>query len=271
MAKSIHQSDGKDTASLAPTPPKKRKTIHQDYFWEFIENQSEKSILAEEEETVRGMSEAHYKLAAISSFCLASKVYQSGNGIHPPYAFAQLTQNQFSAKQIDDMELCILKILNFRVHVPTSLRFVQEMLPLLITDVVGNGGSRFALDSRPWSPRDTLEASIYSKARHFVLYASSYAATDFDPIISATSSKIALAAIMEAAIKVYYKKKLLGQQHAFYERLRSLEGILPYDEEVLTIQKCLAKLRRLSNRRVLSRQDSPASVDDSTLGESKVS
>ena len=113
MAKGTHQSDGKDTASLAPTPPKKRKAIHQDYFWEFIENQSEKSVSAEEEETVRGMSEVHYKLAAISSFYLASKVYQSGNGIHPSYAFAQLTQNQFSAKQIDDIELCIVKILNF--------------------------------------------------------------------------------------------------------------------------------------------------------------
>ena len=161
------------------------------------------------------------------------------------------------------MESYLLNIvLEYRVHTPTSLRCIQEILPLLITKV-----ERYANDSSAWEPQNHVEESIYMHAQMFAKLGSFCDASNYPVIVSATPSKIALAAVVEASDRVYFKEKLIVEQHFFHQRLFSLhvDG-LAYDAEVREIQKCLVELRRL-NKLKGSRDGSPATVNESLAEE----
>lgn len=116
----------------SPSPPKRRRSNHphQDDFWEFVEDRSRRRREEDlREEAVRRFEETHYRLAALASFYVAGKIHQSSTAILSPSEFARFVRHRFSARQVEVMEIRILCALGFRVHPPTALRFVQELMP----------------------------------------------------------------------------------------------------------------------------------------------
>ena len=260
------QSNAYDT-SVTPSPKKKRKMFNcynnrddDDYLYEYVENlnRQDDEDKAEEVQSVHGIDNKQYQLAAFTSLYLATKLFQSSPYIITSSHFSYLSR-EFSKSQIECMESYILNMLEYKVHTPTSLRCIQEILPLLITKEV----ERYANDSSAWEPQDYIEESIYKNAQMFAKLASFCDASNYPVIVSSTPSKIALAAIVEASDRVYFKEKLIVEQHFFHQRLFSLhvDG-LSYDAEVRDIQTCLVELRRL-NKLKGSRDGSPATVNES--------
>ena len=259
--------------SVTPSPKKKRKLFNcynnrddDDYLYEYVENligqEEDDEDKAEEVQSVHGIDNKEYQLAAITSLYLATKLFQSSPYIMTSSQFSYLSR-EFSKSQIECMESYLLNIvLEYRVHTPTSLRCIQEILPLLITKV-----ERYANDSSAWEPQNHVEESIYMHAQMFAKLGSFCDASNYPVIVSATPSKIALAAVVEASDRVYFKEKLIVEQHFFHQRLFSLhvDG-LAYDAEVREIQKCLVELRRL-NKLKGSRDGSPATVNESLAEE----
>ena len=259
--------------SVTPSPKKKRKLSNcynnrdnDDYLYEYVENligqEEDDEDKAEEVQSVHGIDNKEYQLAAITSLYLATKLFQSSPYIITSSQFSYLSR-EFSKSQIECMESYLLNIvLEYRVHTPTSLRCIQEILPLLINKV-----GRYANDSSAWEPQNHVEESIYLNAQMFAKLGNFCDASNYPVIVSAAPSKIALAAIVEASDRVYFKEKLIVEQHFFYQRLFSLQvDGLAYDAEVREIQKCLVELRRLNELRG-SRDGSPATVNKSLAEE----
>jgi len=203
------------------------------------------------QEEVSAIGCRQYKLAAITSLYLATKVYESGNLIICAKGFSKISK-EYTATEIEEMELDILSTIGVQINTPTSLRFIQELLPLLITRACDK---KFAYDSMPWLPQDVIEKSIYLGANYFASLASICDATDNPLLVSSLPSQVALAAIVEAADRVFYNKKLLSQQHIFHQRLFSMTEI-QYNKEVRDIQKVLVDLKRLNE------QEDNSSVED---------
>ena len=131
------------------------------------------------------------------------------------------------------------------------------MLPLLVTDEQSNP---FALDSSPWIPQRDADKSIYFCANYLAQLACC-GAYKYPNIASAKPSQIALASIVESAGRILYNEKKLLDLHEFEHRLYS-QGIIPYDSEVQSIQKCLVELKRLNEGKVdpAKRGASPTTV-----------
>ena len=273
------------SSSLDPTPPKKRKISHHDdhddddYLLEYIGNNSQQKQFGEE--TVRGILGTHYMLACITSLYLATKLFQplqTNSRLNSPSCFTTL-YDSISVCNIEKMELHILDALDYRVHPPTALRFVQEFMPVLFPrpgeGYHGGTSSSFALDSRPWAPQDdTEEEIIYNGTQYMVMLACTFgAAADFRPVVDAKPSKIALAAIAQAALEYYlHDEKLIVQYQAFRNRLTSLIGILQFDKcELEEIRKCLVDIKCLHTRQenALPREGSPTTVVESTTQATK--
>ena len=203
------------------------------------------------QEEVSAIGCRQYKLAAITSLYLATKVYESGNPIICAKGHSNISK-QYTAAEIEVMELDVLSAIGVQVNTPTSLRFIQELLPLLITRACD---TKFSFDSMTWQPQDDIEKSIYLGANYFASLASICDASDNPLIVSSSPSQIALAAIVEATDRVFSNKKLLSQQHIFHQRLFSMAEI-PYNKEVRDIQKVLVDLKRLNE------QDDDSSVEE---------
>lgn len=275
----ITEEENDEDTSLAPSPPKKRKpNDHQDdYLWEYVEQQQrEKSFW---EEAVRGLDSGQYRLATVASMYLACKICHSTTMyMYSTSDWSRIFKSQFSPDEIEAMELSVLDAVGFRVHPPTALRFVQEIAPLLLVsnDAADRG---FALDARPWAPRDAVDHGIAARAGFLARLAACGDGNGHAPVlVYALPSKIALAAIVAASNGVFFdasgadgRDKLLVRQHAFLERLVGFQDV-PYDEEARTIQRCLIDLARLGDRiHDASREvsPSPATVADSTLDPNK--
>lgn len=220
----------------SPSPSKKSKTSHED---SNIERHQAKPL---RDDSIQGFDIVHYRLAAVASLYLACKVFQSSPTIATSVAFANaIGDGTVSSKQIEEMELTILKSLSFQVHPPTSLRFIHELVPLLIPNQPRNCSSS-------WVPQDDVEDRIISDASTFAALASFCGSEKVPAIISTTPSNIALAAIIEAAKMNLYRGKVVLAQHPFIERLFR-QQIIPYTDEVVIIQKCLVELKRLNEQK----------------------
>lgn len=252
---------------IRPSPAKKRKDHNladdDDYLYEHCSQQDTTTSFVED--AVNGMGLEQYELAAITSLYISSKVNQSANGVHSSIGFSKLyrteeNRRKYSTKEIEKMELEILNALGCHVHVPTSLVFIQEMLPLLITDQ--EQSNPFALDASPWIPQRNVEKSIYFCANYLAQLACC-GADKYPSIVSAKPSQIALASIVESAGRILYNEKRLLELHEIQQRLYS-QNIIQYDSEVQSIQKCLVELKRLNEGKVHSarRGASPTTVTE---------
>ena len=236
--------------------PKRRKTSR--HVGRSQQQQQEKNEFFEEE--VGGFEPIHYELAAVASLYMASKVCQTYPGVYSSSNFARYSCYKFSEADIEEMESDILQALQYRLHPPTSLRFIQELMPLLMSC---DDDDNYAFDSSPWTPRDETEETIYFGANWIAnLAAFCCAATSFAPIVSASPSKIALAAIVETAGRHFFNENLVFPQHAFVERLLCLKDVA-YDAEVISIQKCLKEFQDINDREDNARGGSPVTVAES--------
>ncbi|KAL9191308.1 hypothetical protein ACHAXT_001014 [Thalassiosira profunda] len=211
---------------------------------------------------IGGMEPTEYELAARASLYIAIKVYQSTSLVSPSVLAKIAASCQFdgtaSSGAIEEMELRVLEALGHRVHPPTSHRFIQELLPLLLSHASRVGDARFANDSGSWSPRDDIQQRIYEDAGYWAALGTLGDAVHFPALVAAVPSKIALAAIAEAAGRVFHQEECMIEQDQFQQRIYALEDA-PYDEEVKEIQRCLFELHRL-RKKGSSRGESPTTV-----------
>ena len=227
-----------------PSPSKKSKITHQSQYEELTEVDPTAPFRATEscDDSIQGLDIVQYRLAAVASLYLACKIFQSSPTIVTSSGFANaMGDGTASPKQVEDMELAILKVLSFRVHAPTALRFIHELLPLLIPRQSRNGSSL-------WVPHGDVEERIISDASMLATLASFCGAEKVPALISASPSKVALAAIIEAAKKIFHRDKRVLAEHAFLERL-FIQQVVPYTDEVRVIQQCLVELKRINEQK----------------------
>jgi hypothetical protein len=227
-----------------PSPSKKSKINHQSQYEERTEVDPTAPFHATEsfDDSIQGLDIVHYRLAAVASLYLACKVFQSSPTIVTSSGFANaMGDGTASPKQVEDMELAILKVLSFRVHTPTALRFIHELLPLLIPRQSRNGSSL-------WVPHGDVEERIISDASMLATLASFCGAEKVPALISASPSKVALAAIIEATKRIFDRDERVFAQHAFLERL-SIQQVVPYTDEVRVIQHCLVELKHTNEQK----------------------
>jgi hypothetical protein len=228
-----------------PSPSKKSKTSHDSRYEVCIEdndNHSQRHERQQCDDSIHGLDIVQYRLAAVASLYLACKVFQSTPTIATSTGFANaMGDGTISSVQIEDMELIILKLLRFRVHTPTSLRFIHELLPLLIPHRVRNCSS-------PWAPQCDIEERIVLDAVMLATLASFCGSEKVSAIVSASPPKIALAAIIEASKRIFNRERMIFARQAFLEQLFR-QQVIPYDDEVRVIQKCLVELKRLNEQK----------------------
>ena len=203
------------TVTPSPRPQKKQKPIAYDL-------------------NSNHLHERVYKLAAITSMYVASKMYETGRGICTATSFAKMSK-EYSTEEIGNMELDILESVRV-LNTPTSLRFIQELLPMLLME---DHKQTSCNNDTNWM--NDVEKSIFLGANYFASLASYCDATNYPTVVAALPSQIALAAIAEAANRIFFTSKLPIQQHSFQERLFSVQNI-PYNNDVRAIQKCLVEL-----------------------------
>ena len=75
-----------------------------------------------------------YQLASMTTIYTAIKIHE--REALSPRVVSQLSRGMYTAKQIEDMEAIILFALEWRMHPPTAMSFVQEFLKLLPQDVL---------------------------------------------------------------------------------------------------------------------------------------
>lgn len=166
-----------------------------------------------------------YQLAAMTSFFIAIKLFESSNSQIEVKTLSQLSRGCYSEEEIVDMETHILTSLSWRMHQPTSVAFVHHFLALLPTH---RRHDKFALQV-------LLDVSLYQ---------TELAVGEYELAFRHPSS-IALAAIINAM-------NILGKQHFteiekihFLEILSSAADINPSSFEMQSIQKflgfCLSK------------------------------
>jgi len=78
-----------------------------------------------------------YRLATMSCLYVTAKLHDPNVSVSSE-AMSAFSQGTFSAKQVEAMEMDILKSLNWHVHPPTVLEFVREFLLLLPCSVSQN-------------------------------------------------------------------------------------------------------------------------------------
>ena len=233
---------GGDGCFATPSPSKKSKTEYL-HFEGYIADNADHSTQQETlqcDDSIQGMDIIQYRLAAVSSLYLACKVFQSVPTIATSLEFANaMGDGTVSPEQIEDMEFTILNALSFRVHVPTAVRFINELLPLLIPH---------RNCSSTWVPQGDVEERVVSDATMLATLASFCGSEKVPVLISATPSKIALAAIIEGAKRVFHQETVFCAQQTIMERLFS-QQIIPYTVEVADIQQCLVDLQRLNEQK----------------------
>ena len=222
-------------------------------------------------DTIGGINREKYLLAAFASFYLAAKIYQSSPNIITSSHVCNLCRRAFSVREIEDMEMEILNILKFRVNPPTALTFIRSLLPLLLpanndeVDAAANTEEEEqqligTFGSCKWEPQGQTQVDIETGAIYLGELAcySSY----FPQLSAAGPSKIALAAIIEAARWTFYINSDTTRQAAFQERVHglceipqddgddgqvwaSIKNAFSYDEDVKYIQSCLSNTMSL--------------------------
>ncbi len=166
-----------------------------------------------------------YQLAAMTSFFIAIKLFESSNSQIEVKTLSQLSRGCYSEEEIVDMESQILSSLSWRMHQPTSVAFVHHFLTLLPTH---RGHDKVALQI-------LLDVSLYQ---------TELAVGEYELAFKRPSS-IALAAIINAM-------NILGKEHFtelekvhFLEILSSAANINPASFEMQNIEKflgfCLSK------------------------------
>lgn len=228
-----------------PSPSKKSKTSHEsrcEVCIEDKENHSHRHDRQQCDDSIQGLDIVQYRLAAVTSLYLACKILQSTPTIATSSGFANaMGDGSISSVQIEEMELAILNVLRFRVHTPTALRFIHELLPLLIPHRSRNCSS-------PWVPQCDVEERIVTDAVMLATLASFCGSEKVPTIVLASPPKIALAAIIEASKRIFNRERMILAQQAFLEQLFR-QQIIPYDDEVRVIQKCLVELKRLNEQK----------------------
>mmetsp|Transcript_25408 Transcript_25408/g.51741 ORF Transcript_25408/g.51741 Transcript_25408/m.51741 type:complete len:356 (+) Transcript_25408:630-1697(+) len=116
-----------------------------------------------------------FKLAAITSLYISIKLYSSKQVSIE--SLSRLSRGEFDVKNIAEMETILLKTLDFRLHGPTSQKFIDHMMTLLSQDI--KEGTR----------------RIIGQRAHFF---AELAVLDYSLSIESPSS-LAFAAIMNAA------------------------------------------------------------------------
>ena len=233
------------------SPTKKTKT---DYSITIVSNDQQLSP-SFFHERLGGMSKGDYLLAAISSFCIATKANETtSHHMTHDNASNYALRGEFEPSAIAGMELAVLKTTGFNINTPTVNTFIQEMLPLLLSrpfnedDEVWEeeGHNLFheeigTFGSLKWHPTDEVQAYIFKSANYFgemMAYSSAF-------VSSANPSKLALAATLEAVTRNCTTSE---HQLIIQERLESLSQIpgvgkaFEYDKEVDEMRKHLVEI-----------------------------
>jgi hypothetical protein len=179
------------------------------------------------------MSGQVYCLAATTCFFMATKFYETGDSVFTIRHASMYTK--FDESEIEGMERAIMHTLHFHLNPCTPVKFINEMLPLLLDDEESLCESGFkdemgnhvvlrrndcklgTFRSTNWFPQTEVETRIIKQAVYMtdlVAYSS-----EFISVTSALPSKIALAAILEAATDNIVEGK---DQLKFQARLREL-------------------------------------------------
>ena len=196
-----------------------------------------------------------YCLAATACFHAASKFYNAESNI---YSLKEACQNtNFTEREIEDMELAVLKTLHFRMNPCTPARFLGEMTVLLLDHNETVCDSEFCDEegeivprkrnscrlgtflATTWCPKSKIEATIVEQAAYLsdlVAYSSEY-----PHVIRALPSKIALAAILEPATE-----NIEGEEQLYFQdRLDELSFRSPafkYNIEIEDIRRCIREM-----------------------------
>ncbi|KAL3785686.1 hypothetical protein HJC23_008719 [Cyclotella cryptica] len=225
------------------------------------------------------ISSQMYLLAATSSFYTAAKLYQTAPRIFT-LSHAARVAPQFLEEDVEAMERAIVKTLTFHLNPATTARFLKEMLVLLLDheETFCEAGwmdeqgkpvitKRKHADvgtfrSTTWFPQSVVETTIYRHA-FYLADLVSYSCV-FPVASSALPSKVAFAAIVEAATQNYF----MEDQIAFQERLEELSCLndaFDYNAEIADIRKCMRWiLNRNGDRDAMREMDgaSPVTVVD---------
>lgn len=195
---------------------------------------------------LNGMSRQQYSLAAFACFYIAAKVYNSGPQVISSNVLSNMVRGKFTAEQIEEMEVEILTILRFRVNPPTAVTYVWELMPMLQPNGVCSNANidganndmaeNYFSDrlsapgnfgSCTWVPKTETQAAIVTSASYYCELATY---SPFYPLLSMIGpSKIALAAIIEAAGRVYCANGDSDGQANFQARVHDLSDIAESD------------------------------------------
>jgi hypothetical protein len=194
-----------------------------------------------------------YLLAATSAFYIAAKLYQTYPRIFT-LSHATRVAPSFSEEDVEAMESALVKTLTFHLNPATTARFLKDMLVLLLDheetfceagwmDEQGNPvvtkrkhADLGTFRSTTWFPQCVVETTIYRHA-YYLADLVSYSCA-FPVASSALPSKVAFAAIVEAASQNY----LMEDQIAFQRRLEELSSLneaFDYTGEIAEIRKCM--------------------------------
>jgi hypothetical protein len=75
-----------------------------------------------------------FQLAAMTAFYTAAKIHE--RQAMEPASIARLSRGAHSKEAVEQMELFMLKVLRWKVHPPTAIRFAQYFLDLIPSEIV---------------------------------------------------------------------------------------------------------------------------------------